>query len=190
MMNTGIAFYDIVRAVRGGNYARAIKSFMALAISGALMRMLTQGTPGPDDDDETWTQWMFAAVMDGTAGQIPVIGGEIMDAINGVHFGEDYTIATDSFWKLYKGAQKIAEGRGEDGTGGKLMRNGMSKEEYGALTMAQGFAMLTGTPWNQARRLYTSRNAEGVADMLLANIGNRRAAERIQKAARERASGW
>ena len=73
-----------------------------------------------------------------------------------------------------------------DGPLGNLMRNGYTKKEWGTLSMLQGFALLLGAPFSQVRKLYLSRDAKGVADWMLINLGNKRAMEQAQRSARER----
>jgi hypothetical protein len=161
-----------------------------------LLRALAQGTPTRGDDDnpaydEEWTEWLFAGAMEGFVGSTPAIGKEIMSAIDGTHYSNDYTIVTEPFWRIWNGVKKISEDEEDDTPRARLMRNGLSKSEYGALSMLQGLSLLAGAPYSQARRLWLSGDAESVSDALLMNLGNRRAMERTQKALREkRLANW
>jgi hypothetical protein len=190
--NTNVAAYDIPRQIADGNYSQALRGAFALALSAALIKMITEGVPalgGEDggEEDESIDKWLFEAVMEGFVGQIPSLGTEIIDAIEGNQYRKDYAIVSDPFWKIWHGANKILQSEDDgDGEAGRLMRNGYTKKEWGTLSMAQGFAMLAGAPFTQAKRLYLSRDAQGVADMLLVNMGNRKALERARKNAKER----
>ncbi|MDR3279971.1 MAG: hypothetical protein LBT23_05625 [Synergistaceae bacterium] len=196
MKNTNMFWYDFPRMILSGSYADGIRIFMTLFLSAVVLRALVNGIPAlgdaPDgdegEDDEEMLDFLFRAGIDGTVGQIPAIGGEIMDAIEGNHYSDDHTVVTDPFWQIFNGAAKIAQGeRDEDESPkAKLMRNGYTKKEYGALTMAQGFAALSGAPWNQVKRLYTTRDAHDAADTLGVILGNRQAIKRAQRNAKER----
>ena len=196
MKTSNIVFYDIPRQIRSGQYAQAARNIVSTAIAGMLLRMMAQGFPtgGDDDnpkDDETWTEWMFAAVMEGFVGQTPVVGTEIMNAIDGKHYSDDHTIVTEPFWKMWNGVRKIAEDDGDDTARDRLMRSGMSKSEYGTLSMLQGLSLLAGAPYSQARRVWLSGDARDAWDVLMVNMGNRRAMERTQQALREkRLANW
>ena len=122
-------------------------------------------------------------------GQTPVVGTEIMNAIDGKSYSDDHTIVTEPFWKMWNGVKKIAEDDSDDTPRERLTRGGLSKSEYGYLSMLQGLSLLAGAPYSQVRRIWLSGDAESVSDALLMNLGNRRAMERTQKALREKRLG-
>jgi hypothetical protein len=188
--NLNIVAYDIPRQLANGNKAQALRGAVAITLSGILIKMMADGVPslggGDEEEDETLSQWMFEAAMDAFVGQVPVLGAEVMDAIEGSHYSKEYSIVSEPFWKIWHGAKKILEGGGGDRPQDRLMRSGYTKKEWGTLAMAQGFSMLVGAPFSQVKRLYLSRDAKGVADWMLVNIGNRKALERARKNAKER----
>jgi hypothetical protein len=192
--NMNIVFYDIPRQVKNGDYAKAGRSAFAIALSAVLVKMLSDGIWALGDskegeggeDEETFMRWLFAAIMEGFVGEVPVLGPEIMGAIEGNSYSKNYSMVSDPFWKIWFGVKKILEGGEDDGARGKLMRNGYTKKEWGVLSMAQGFSLLTGAPYTQLRRIYMSRNAQDIADILLINIGNKKAVERAQQNAKKR----
>ncbi|MDR1019322.1 MAG: hypothetical protein LBL73_01065 [Synergistaceae bacterium] len=191
--NFNIVAYDIPRQVANGDYARAARGAFAIGLSAVIVKMLAEGFPSSGEGDgeeekESWSKWLFEAVMDGFVGQVPVLGTEVMDAIQGKTYSKDHTIVSEPFWQMWYGVRKIIEGAREEDDGGtaKLMRNGYTKKEWGTLAMLNGFANLTGAPFTQFQRLWLSRDAKGVADWMLVNMGNRKALERAQRNARER----
>jgi hypothetical protein len=201
MKTINIAAYDIPRQVKSGQYAKATRSAFAISLAAIILKGMTSGISAlgdsPDGDEgedkKNWFNWLLTAIIENTAGQIPVIGDELMDAIEGKDYGKDYTIVTDPFWKIWNGARKILEGKREEENGEiqKLMRNGYTKEEYGVLAMAQGFSLLVGAPFSQVQRIYRARDAQDFADVLLINLGNQKALERAQQNAKKRnAANW
>jgi hypothetical protein len=183
IVSANMVFYDIPRQILNGNKATALRAALAISIASMMLRLLAVG--GPDgDDDEAWSEWFMKTMADASAGNIPVIGQEIMQVVDGGVSSPEKTIATTPFWNAYTGVRNILESDDK-----KVGRNGLTKGETGTLALLNAYSLLKPFPYAQTRKLYMAGKAQNAADALLVFLGNRQALARTRKAAREQGNG-
>jgi len=146
MANTwGMTVYDLTHTKSG---RKVLSTVTALAMTAALMGF-AEG--GPDDDDD-WITWMMHRFADQQISAAPLVGKEIMSALN-VFMGDGYNQATYSslaapFVKLMQGAGGMAAADSD-----KVYGDGSTKFERSTFKALEGMSLLTPFPFTAANRI-------------------------------------
>ncbi|WOL39582.1 hypothetical protein RAH42_10620 [Pyramidobacter sp. YE332] len=146
MANTwGMTVYDLTHTKDG---KKVLSTVTALAMTAVLMGF-AEG--GPDDDDD-WITWMLHKFADQQISAAPLVGKEIMSALN-VFMGDGYNQATYSslaapFVKLTQGLGGMAAA-----DSGKVYGDGSTKFEHSTFKALEGTSLLTPFPFTAANRI-------------------------------------
>ena len=146
MANTwGMTVYDLAHT-KGGR--KLLSTVTALSMTAALMGF-AEG--GPDDDDD-WILWMMNKFADQQISAAPLVGKEIMSALN-VFMGDGYNQATYSslaapFVKLMQGVGGMSAA-----DSGKVYSDGSTKFERSMFKALEGVSLLTPFPFTAANRI-------------------------------------
>jgi len=157
----GMSVYDLTHKPEG---KQKLATVAALALTALLMGAVTGG---PDDDDN-WIMWYMRELVKQQVGATPVIGKEIMAAIesmSGRGFGQsNYSALTAPFVKLMQGFGGMAADDAD-----KMYSDGSTKRERALVASLEGLSLLAPFPFtavNRIRRIIRSEDGGDAARIL------------------------
>lgn len=166
MANTwGMTVYDLTHTKDG---KKVLSTVTALAMTAALMGF-AEGAP---DDDDDWILWMMHRFADQQISAAPLVGKEIMSALN-VFMGDGYNQATYSslaapFVKLMQGVGGMAAADSD-----KVYGDGSTKFERSTFKALEGMSLLTPFPFTAANRVRRIVRADDAGEAVRILFGMR-----------------
>ena len=73
----GMTVYDMAQSIRRGEVPAILANALALTMTAAMFKLITDGTPD-DDEDETWTGWFASALTRQSLEAMPLVGKEVL----------------------------------------------------------------------------------------------------------------
>ena len=165
MANTwGMSIYDLTHSESGRD---RLMTVAALGMTALLMGMM-QG--GPDDDDE-FIAWYMKQLMEQQVGATPVIGKEVMSAIDAMsnRFGRSNYSALSA--PLVKIMQGVGGWFADDAD--KIYSDGTTKRERSFYTALEGLSLFVPFPFTTVNRIRRALNSDDGGEAARIMLGMR-----------------
>ena len=169
----GMTVYDLANSVKNGRPHPKLNTMAALALSAISMGLVTNGLPDGDSDDD-WLKWFAEAFSEQQVTSIPVIGKEIMAALQelaGKGYSEStYSALSAPFVKIMKGLSMTLS---DDA--GKLYRDGSTKFDRGVRSALEGTSLLLlPFPYTAVNRVYRALTSDDELEAMRIMFGMRK----------------
>ena len=165
MANTwGMSIYDLTHSATGRD---RLMTVAALASTALLMGMVSGG---PDDDDE-FIAWYMKQLMEQQVGAAPIIGKEVMSAIDAMsgRFGRsNYSALTAPLVKIMQGSSGVFADDAD-----KIYPDGTTKRERSFYTALEGLSLLVPFPFTTLNRIRRALNSDDGGEAARIMLGMR-----------------